>query len=241
MGICADIDWLNISSAYIITIMRRSLLLICVSLIVGFLFGSSKNGLPQTKTEPDGNLHPEIVRFFSEPVQGTLSVELDPAYGSTVVDAEPIWSLPEKPDDELPTGNLNGFKVFDENEGWNGDPLYPQFDNPKNSPDWETKDIDIDGDGKTEQIMINSLAMTSQPHLIRIAKNDMVVFEYAGSVVDVEETYGNEDWGKEMYLPGFILTTQVWQDRNGLRVRYVIDEDGTIRPLWQQRHAGIEL
>jgi len=220
--------------------MRRSLLLICVSLIVGFLFGSSKNDLLQIKTEPDSSLPPEIVRFFSEAVQGTLSVELDPAYGSTVVDAEPIWSLPEKPDDELPRGNLNGFKVFDENEGWGDDPLYSQMFEANNSPDWTINEIDIDGDGKAEQVMINSLGMTSQPHLIRIVKNDMVVFEYAGSVVDIEETYGNADWGKEMYLPGFILTTQVWQDKNGLRVRYVIDEDGTIRPLWQQRHAGIK-
>lgn len=218
--------------------MRRSLLLICLSLIIGFLFGKIKYDVRESS--PTNTINPEIARFFSEPVKGTLSIELDPSYGSTIVDAEPIWSLPEKPDQDLPKGDLNGIKVFDENEGWDGDPLYSQFDNPKNSADWETSDIDIDGDGEAEQIMINSLAMTSQPHLIRIVKNNMVVFEYAGSVVDIEEIYGNEDWGKDMYPPGFILTTQIWQDKNGLRVRYVIDEDGIIRPLWQQRHAGIE-
>jgi hypothetical protein len=68
-----------------------------------------------------------------------------------------------------------------------------------------------------------------------------VVFENAGSFVGVEEIYGNNPpMGREIHKPGFILTSETWQDRNGFRVRYVVKDDGSIEPLWQQRHAGIE-
>lgn len=237
MKICANVYWLNTINTYIITVMRRSLLLICVSLIIGFLFGSTRNNIPQTKTEPDGSprpesLHPEIIRFFSEPVRGRLDIEPDPAYGSTVVDAMPLYSLLEKPDSDFPTGDIHSKK-----------PLSRTLDQDNffTIRDYMEQQIDIDGDDKKEKIVYFSTgAGSSIPQMLQIVKNGLVVFEIEGSSLAVEEAYGGKDLGQDMYGPGFILTTQASQDRNGFRVRYLIDKDGIIRPLWQQRHAGLK-
>jgi hypothetical protein len=189
------------------------------------------------------NVQGSIAKFFSQPMEGRLKVELDPKYNFTIsMDAVPIYTLPEPPDTDLPTGHIDGLKPFDEYEGYNGIALYSQqYATHPRDPGWQVQEFNIDHDRAPEQIMINSLTMTSQPHLVRIVKNGMVVFEYAGSVVGVEEIYGNNPpMGREIHKPGFILTSETWQDRNGFRVRYVVKDDGSIEPLWQQRHAGIE-
>lgn len=203
--------------------MKKTLLLVLISLIIGFFIGKSVNNTPVNDVEPSLALHPEIVRFFSEPVLGTLDIEIDPSYFSTIIDAEPLWSLPEQPSDDLPTGNMSGIKPFDENEG--------AYDLTLIS-DWKIKNIDINDDGVDEKVMTNSIGIGSAPQLVRIVKDDMVIFEHVESVVGIEEAY---------YKDGFILTTEVWQDKNGKRIRYIIEEDGTIVPLWQQRHAGIKI
>lgn len=197
-----------------------------------------------TSDQKTASVPESIANFFSEPTEGRLSVELDPNYNFTIsMDAVPIYTLPEPPSPDLPTGHIDGLKPFDEYEGYEGIALYSQefFALPRD-PGWQVQEFNIDHDRSPEQIMINSLTMTSQPHLVRIVKNDMVVFEYAGSVVGVEEIYGNKNTppGHDIHKPGFILTSETWQDRNGFRVRYVVKDDGSIEPLWQQRHAGIE-
>lgn len=225
----------------IIPLMKKllfSISLLGLGIIIGFSVASSQ----KTKNEVTQNagMEQSVIDFFSQPTIGRLAVNLNPEYGSTIIDAEPIWTLPEEPDEDFPTGHLDGIKPFDENEGFDNLPLFSQSEDPNAPPKWRETVFDIDGDYIPEKIMINNLTMTSQPHLIRIVKDDMVVFEFAGSVVSVEEVYGNQPWGKELYQPGFILTTQTWQQQNGHRVRYVISDDGGIVPLWQQRHAGIE-
>lgn len=178
-----------------------------------------------------------IAEFLREPVKGRIDVALDYKYSSSLADTKPLWTPPEAPASDLPTGDMNGLKPFDEYEGYGDRPLFSQmFDEPK-APGWIVKEIDIDGDGKPEKAMINSLSMTSQPHLLRIVKDNKVVFEYSGSVVDIEEVY---DRPSEIYPPGFLLTSQVWQLQNGFVARYITEKNGKIVPLWQQRHAGFE-
>lgn len=205
--------------------MKKTLSIILISITIGFFVGKSVNNTPANDVEPSYTLHPEIVRFFSEPVKGTLAIDMgkDVSYMLTLIDSEPLWSLPEEPTDDLSTGNMSGIKPFDENEGADG--LTP-------ISDWKIKDIDINDDGVNEKVMTNSIGIGSVPQLVRIVKDDMVIFEHVGSVVGIEEAY---------YKDGFILTTEVWQDKNGKRIRYIIEEDGTIVPLWQQRHAGIKI
>jgi len=131
--------------------------------------------------------------------------------------------LPEQSTDNFPTDNMSEIKPFDENKGADGLTLVS---------DWKIKDIDINDDGVDEKVMTNSIGIGSAPQLVRIVKDDMVIFEDVGSVVGIEKAY---------YKDGFILTTEVWQDKNGKRIRYIIEGDGTIVPLWQQRHAGIKI
>jgi len=229
--------------------MKKMIAFIFLSLIlggvVGYYFGKTnsvgrdnivrKEPIPQQTT-----VEQSIADFYSHPIIGRIAVKLDPKYGNTIIDAEPIWSLPEPPDKEFPSGNMNSIRPFDVNEGLGGLPLYSQMDDPTQPPNWKVSEIDIDNDGKPEKIMINSITMTSQPHLVRIVKNNKIIFEFSGSVLGIENVHGNHPRERGFYKPGFILTTQVWQDQNGQRVRYVVNEDGSIEPLWQQRHAGIE-
>lgn len=204
--------------------MKNTILIGLISLIIGFFVGKNVNNTPVNDIELSYSLHPEIQRFFSEPTIGTLDIELDPIYGSTVIDAEPLYSLPEKPDSDLPTGNIQGIKPFDRT--LNQSDLFT-------IRDYMEKSMDIDGDDEMEKVAYFSTGVGSVPQMLQIVKNDQVVFEMEGSSLEAVETYGNK--------PGFILTTQIWQDKNGFRVRYVVDEDGTIKPLWQQRHAGIKI
>jgi len=202
--------------------MKKTLLIILISFIIGFFIGKSVNNTPSKPIVPDLTLHPEIVRFFSLQVTRTLEIELDPSYSSTLFDAEPLWSLPEQPTADLPTGNMSGLKPFDKDEGSDGlDPL----------TEWQIKNIDINRDSIDEQAMTNGIGLSGFPHIVRIVKDNMVVFEFEGTRVGIEDVSSKK--------PGFILTTQIWQEGSGKRVRYIIEEDGAIVPLWQQRYAAI--
>ncbi len=219
--------------------MRRSLLLICVSLIIGYVVGSRANQKISESPISDNNVTPGLVRFFNEPVLDTAGIEV-PDYGLTIADAEPLWSLPEEPSDKFPKGNIHGIRPFIENEGLDGNPQSSQIDDSNRLVNLRTKEIDIDEDGIAEQAMFNDLyLMSNEPHLIRIVKDGMVVFEFQDQMVNIEKVYGNKTWGGDEYQPGFVVTTNMWQDKSGYRVRYVVDKDGTIKPLWQQRHAGL--
>lgn len=180
------------------------------------------------------HLEEAVADFFSEEVTGRLSLSDDyfDLYKNTLSDMNPIWTLPEEPNSDLPIGDLKGFKTFDPNEGWGEYRLYSQMFDPSQPPKWKESSMDIDSDGVAEKIMINNMIMTGQPHLIRIVKNERVVFEFTGESVAIKEVSGRS---------GFLISRQRWQDQNGVIIRYVIDEDGLIKPLWQQRHIGIEL
>jgi hypothetical protein len=195
-----------------------------VSVLGNSIFGNKTSSSLEEMTLAPTSLNPEIERFFSESTMGMLDIELDPSYGSTIIDAMPLYSLPEKPDSDFPTGDIQSIKSFDRT--LNQSDLFTIRDHMEQR-------IDIDGDGEKEKIVYFSTGVGSVPQMLQIVKNDRVVFEMEGSSLAVVEVYGNEG--------GFILTTQIWQDKNGERVRYVVDEDGIIKPLWQQRHAGISL
>lgn len=202
--------------------MKKTLLIVLTSLIIGFFIGKNiKNSSPNPVLPL--TVDPKIVSFFSLQVTKTLEIELDPSYSSTLFDAEPLWSLPEQPTADLPTGNMSGLKPFDENEGSNGFDLLVE---------WQIKNIDINGDDIDEQAMTNGIGLSGFPHIVRIVKDNMVVFEFEGTRVEIEDVTGEK--------PGFILTTQIWQQESGKRVRYIIEDDGTIVPLWQQRYAAIK-
>ena len=117
---------------------------------------------------------------------------------------------------------MTGLKPFDKDEGSRGFNLLAE---------WEIKNIDINDDGIDEQAMTNSIGLSGFPQLVRIVKDGMIIFEFEGAQVGIENVYTEK--------PGFILTAQVWQEKSGKRVRYIMEEYGTIVPLWQQRHAGI--
>lgn len=218
--------------------MRRLLLPILFSLIIGIIIGVNISKQFSENPINSNKISPGLVRFFTEPILRVADVDL-PTYGLTLVDAEPIWSLPEEPSEEFPKGSIHGIKPFNENELVDGMQFISQIDDPSAPANWQIKEIDIDGDGVSEQVMINEFLQTNKPHVIRIVKDGLVVFEFHDNMVNVEEVLGNESWGGDEFQPGFVLTTNMWQDKSGYRVRYVVEEDGTIRPLWQQRHAGL--
>lgn len=190
---------------------------------------------------PAKTLEPEVMEFFSGAQNCNVQISEKgfqqsdtPSLvgrGMLLHDAI-LYSLPEPPDPELPKGNLNDrSRRFDEREGWGGDPLYDLMFDPNADVRWKEKLIDIDGDGEMERALTTHMIMTSGPHLLRIVKDGYVIFEYARANISVEA-------GE---VGGFVLKyLDNWQYLDGAIVRYIVDEDGIIRPLWQQRSCGLE-
>lgn len=145
------------------------------------------------------------------------------------LDEAVIYSIPEAPNVYLPTGNINDKnRLFDRSKGTDERPLFEYSDYPGG---WDEKEIDIDGDGKAEKVMRAFLSMTRAPHLLRIVKDGYIVFEFVDQMVDAEIVNGK---------PGFLLTyDNDWLYGDGMAVRYVVEDSGLIKPVWQQRHCGL--
>lgn len=208
--------------------------IIILSVFFGYLIGIRKVSLMGRSVELT-TLEPPVMEFFSGKQDCRLLLQdtNDLSIKDTLFGAK-LYSLPEPPDTDLPHGNLDSQKMFDENEGYEDDPLYSQMFESNSPPNWFEVSIDIDGDLEPERALTNNLAMTQGPHLLRIVKDERVVFEYVGAGVSIEPAFNGK--------PGFFLRfDNDWQSENGILVRYVVSENGSIEPVWQQRHCGFEV
>lgn len=169
---------------------------------------------PEIEHQP--SVDSEIERFISRPTKEPLQIELNENF---VADLKPLYSLPEKPEEMFEVGNLAGLKPFEE--------TFYDFGFPMTG---YGIDYDIDGDGIVERIYFFGTGTGDVPQLMQIEKNGQVIFEQWGSSLGYEEV-------KVGY--GFLLTTFDKYEYRGMRVRYVVETDGAIKPLWQQRFVPI--
>lgn len=217
------------------TNQTKLILPILIALFVGFLVGNSGitgNGASnvsdsdgdylattdatQPAIESKTDIDSKIVGFFSGRDEDLQDIELNSAYKSTAEDLKPFYTLPEKPDERFTTGNLAGLRTFQIETELEQNFLHIYME----------EGYDIDGDNKEERIYFLSTGASDIPQYMLIVKNGQVIFDYSGATLGFEKVSGE---------PGFILTTFDRPPFGGTRVRYVVEEDGLIKPIWQQR------
>lgn len=213
--------------------MSRIYLVTVLFLVLGGFIGYSlglRVNLNASKSTPTTEANRPINQFLSEPMVGRLKVDVPEEYRDTLVDAQSIYALPEQPSANDPTGNIKGLKPFDMNEAFGE--LSLSVPESIESRVFSEVEIDIDNDQRPEKAIFYTVTGAGALHFLRMVKDDKVIFEYMGSALNVNQVHG--------LTPGFVISTETPQDRNGYRIRYIINEDGIIVPLWQQRYIGIE-
>lgn len=197
--------------------------------LIGYSYGY-RTGIQSVIKTPSSEEKSTVEKFFEEPEIGRLKVDVPEEYTDSLVDAEAIYALPEKPSNNEPTGNIKGLKPF--NLGEDLGELSLTIPESIESRVLSETEIDIDNDQKPEKAILYTVTGAGSLNFLRMVKNDKVIFEYMGSGISIHNAYGHPN--------GFVLSTETWQIRNGKRIRYVIKDDGLIVPLWQQRYIGIE-
>lgn len=126
-----------------------------------------------------------------------------------------------------PTGVILNEK-FNPNVPPKGESFFPPGVYP-----WSGKQlIDVDGDGKKEEVLYANLAMNHTPHLVVILKNGNVIYRYQGINVQVLEA--SED-------NGFVLNeTLDWLTGNDKTTRFMF-KSGKFFPIWNQITCGAVL
>jgi hypothetical protein len=111
---------------------------------------------------------------------------------------------------------------FNPNEPPEGQTFY------KHSADekvWTETNFDVDQDGKPERILTANTAMNHTPHILRIVKDDFVVFKYDGAGVYAVPAEDND---------GFILIQTVDWNKNLKRQTRYDHDAGKFIPIWYQ-------
>ncbi len=96
------------------------------------------------------------------------------------------------------------------------------------STPWDSINFDVDGDGKPEDILTANVSMNHTPHVLRIVKDDFVVFKYEGAGVYAEAVNDNN---------GFILGETIDWNKNQTRRTYYEFKDGRFIPTWYQENC----
>lgn len=109
-----------------------------------------------------------------------INEDIAPAIESQIVDF-----VPYEFDPSVPTENAEFY--------------YLVADDP-----WEIREFDVTGDGANEQIFTTMIAMNHSPHVLKVVKDNMVIFESEGSNIRANELID---------LDGFeLLKTVDWVD-----------------------------
>jgi hypothetical protein len=91
---------------------------------------------------------------------------------------------------------------------------------------WESKEFDVDGDGKDEMIISANTASNHTPHIAMVVKNGNIIFEVEGANIWIIDVYGGQ---------GFQLHETIdWNIGEGKITRYV-NKDGGFLPIWTQK------
>ena len=93
---------------------------------------------------------------------------------------------------------------------------------------WTETKFDVDADHKPESILTANIAMNHTPHVLRIVKDNFVIFKYEGAGVYAAQVDNND---------GFILTeTLDWNKNLTKQTRYDYDS-GKFIPIWYQENC----
>ncbi|MFH0750041.1 MAG: hypothetical protein V1917_03990 [Candidatus Gottesmanbacteria bacterium] len=97
---------------------------------------------------------------------------------------------------------------------------------------WNKKNLDLDKDGKNEQVIIATIAMTKAPHVAGILKEGKLIFAYEGANIDISPLESS-DSDKGFYLH---IGSTVMQENK--KVKYVFIENDKAIPLWQEVYCN---
>lgn len=102
---------------------------------------------------------------------------------------------------------------------------------PANSYPWFTiGNFDVDKDGKKEKIVAADTAMNRTPHLLKIIKNNKVIFEAEGTSISAGEASDHNGF--------FLYQTIDWNNGEYRRTKYVYD-NGKFIPVWNQTRCDV--
>ncbi|OGG02403.1 hypothetical protein A2Z33_05070 [Candidatus Gottesmanbacteria bacterium RBG_16_52_11] len=96
------------------------------------------------------------------------------------------------------------------------------------SSPWTKESFDVDGDGDPEDIMTANLAMNHTPHLLKIVRDNKVIFEAEGANIYAEAVEDGD---------GFVLgLTTDWNTNQTKRTMYEYKDVGFM-PTWYQENC----
>jgi hypothetical protein len=96
---------------------------------------------------------------------------------------------------------------------------------------WDTREFDVDADGKNEIIINADITMNHTPNMGMIVKDGRVIFEETGGGVWIEKVDGHQ---------GFMISEEVdRQIGEYVRTRYV-SKDGGFIPVWKQKSCWVQ-
>lgn len=102
---------------------------------------------------------------------------------------------------------------------------------PDGSYPWaEVGSYDVDKDGNKEKIITANTAMNHTPHLIKILKNNRVIFEAEGANIAISEVNDHNGF--------FLEKTLDWIEWHSQIIRYINNNQKFI-PVWQQDICGV--
>ncbi len=99
---------------------------------------------------------------------------------------------------------------------------------------WTETNFDVDSDGSDERILTANVAMNHTPHVLKIVKDDYVIFEYEAAGISVEEVEDND---------GFLLWETIdWIKDIRKATRYEYNSGritgGGFTPVWYRENCN---
>lgn len=103
---------------------------------------------------------------------------------------------------------------------------------PQGAYPWsEVGSFDVDKDNQKEKIIVADVAMNHTPHLLKILKDNRIIFEAQGANIWVQEEVSSHN--------GFLLSQTIdWNTSEYQKTRYIYD-NGKFIPVWNQTSCGI--
>ncbi|MFH1244452.1 MAG: hypothetical protein V1487_02700 [bacterium] len=96
--------------------------------------------------------------------------------------------------------------------------------------DWESREFDVDADGKDEMIIFANITMNHTPNISMVVKNGNIIFEAFGGGIWMDEMYGGE---------GFMLTQEVDRQIGEYEKTRYLYKDGGFMPVWTQKSCYV--
>jgi len=97
---------------------------------------------------------------------------------------------------------------------------------------WDKKNLDLDNNGKDEQVIIATIAMTKSPHVAAILKEGKLIFAYEDANIDIEPLEAKDpDKGFYLYVGNVVM-------QGNKKVKYVFTINGEITPIWQEVYCN---